>query len=61
MPAYLSTEEKIELVKRAGYKRVELRTVKSEAELFEFKAEAGKTGLETPSPTDTIRYFHEAL
>lgn len=56
IPADLSTDEKFELVKRAGYDGVELRTVRSEAELFEFKEKADKAGLETPSFIETIHW-----
>lgn len=56
LPADLSTREKFELVKRAGYDGVELRTVRSEAELLELKAEADRAGLETPSFIETIHW-----
>ena len=56
LPPELSTEEKFKMVKRAGYDGVELRTVRSETELFEFKDKADKAGLETPSFIETIHW-----
>ena len=56
LPADLSTDEKIELVRRAGYDGVELRTVRTEKELFELKEKADKAGLETPSLIETVHW-----
>jgi L-ribulose-5-phosphate 3-epimerase len=56
IPGELSTKEKFQLVKSAGYDGVELQTVRSETELFEFKEKADEAGLETPSFIETVHW-----